>query len=254
MESELKNMKVLVTGASRGIGKAIAFAFAEMGASVLVHYNKNAIAAEETMAELPGDGHSIMQADLSDPDAVSDMVERLLSEHGSVDVLVNNAGIYEEADLMELSYEEFREYFSTTMNTNLYGAANLSFLIARDMVAHGGGKIINISSRGAFRGEPFAVAYGASKAGMNSLGQSMAVALAGKGVFVYTIAPGYVETDMTTGILQGPRGDAIRNESPLHRVALPEEIAHAAVFLAREGTEYMTGGIIDINGASYLRS
>lgn len=254
MENTMKDKTVLVTGASRGIGKAIAKAFAEIGARVIIHYNKNNIAAEETLAEMSGKGHILIQADLTDPEAVHEMVDELLTASGKIDVLVNNAGIYEEADMLELNYEEFREYFGNTMNTNLIGVANLSFLVSKDMISHGGGKIINISSRGAFRGEPFALPYGASKAGMNAFGQSMAVALATKNVYVYTIAPGYVETDMAKGILEGPRGDGIRNQSPLQRVAQPEEIATTAVFLATEGPGYMTGCIIDVNGASYLRS
>lgn len=254
MECDFSDKTILVTGASRGIGRAIAIAFARAGGKVIIHYNRNNIAAEESLSMMEGSRHSAIQADLSDPEAVHEMYETLLSEHGHIDVLVNNAGIYEEADMLELSYEEFREYFSQTMNTNLVGPANLSFLVGKDMAASGGGRIINITSRGAFRGEPFALAYGASKAALNSFGQSMAVALAARKVYVYTIAPGYVETDMTTKILEGPRGDAIRNESPLHRVAQPEEIAGAVVYLAAEGAEYMTGGIIDINGASYLRS
>lgn len=254
MESRLKDKTVLVTGGSRGIGQAIAIAMAKEGAKVILHYNKNNIAAEETLARMEGSKHVLIQADLSDPEAVHEMVEQLLKEHAPIEILVNNAGIYEEADMLELSYEEFREYFSNTMNTNLVGPANLSFLLIKDMVQRGGGRIINITSRGAFRGEPFAVAYGASKAGMNSMGQSMAVALASKGIFVFTIAPGFVETDMTTHILEGPSGDAIRNQSPLHRVAQPEEIANTVIYLASDAPEYMSGCIIDINGASYLRS
>ena len=254
MDTSLKSKTVLVTGASRGIGRAIAIAFASEGAKVVLHYNKNNIAAEETLAAMKGSKHVLIQADLGDPEAIQEMVDTISKDLGKIDVLVNNAGIYEEADMLELTYEEFREYFSHTMNTNLVGPANLSFLIVQEMVQKGGGKIINITSRGAFRGEPFALAYGASKAGMNSLGQSMAVALASRGIYVYTLAPGFVETDMTSEILEGPRGDAIRNQSPLHRVASPEEIANTVIHLASDGSEYMTGCIIDINGASYLRS
>lgn len=254
MESTLKDKTVLVTGGSRGIGQAVATAFSEAGAKVILHYNRNTIAAEETLAGMEGSKHALIQADISDPEAVHEMVEKLLVDHGQIDILVNNAGIYEEADILELTYEEFREHFSNTLNTNLVGAANLSFLIVKEMAPKGGGKIINITSRGAFRGEPFALPYGASKAGLNSLGQSMAIALASKKIYVYTIAPGFVETDMTTHILDGPAGDAIRNQSPLHRVAKPEEIANTVIHLASDGSEYMTGCIIDINGASYLRS
>jgi 3-oxoacyl-[acyl-carrier protein] reductase len=254
MESTLKDKTVLVTGASRGIGQAIATAFSVAGAKVILHYNRNTIAAEETLAGMEGSKHALIQADISDPEAVHEMVDKLFVDHGQIDILVNNAGIYEEANILELNYEEFREHFSNTLNTNLVGAANLSFLLIKEMAAKGGGKIINITSRGAFRGEPFALPYGASKAGLNSLGQSMAIALASQKIYVYTIAPGFVETDMTTHILDGPAGDAIRNQSPLHRVAKPEEIANTVIHLASDGSEYMTGCIIDINGASYLRS
>ncbi len=254
MESTLKDKTVLVTGASRGIGQAIATAFSVAGAKVILHYNRNTIAAEETLAGMEGSKHVLIQADISDPEAVHEMVDKLFVDHGQIDILVNNAGIYEEANILELNYEEFREHFSNTLNTNLVGAANLSFLLIKEMATKGGGKIINITSRGAFRGEPFALPYGASKAGLNSLGQSMAIALASQKIYVYTIAPGFVETDMTTHILDGPAGDAIRNQSPLHRVAKPEEIANTVIHLASDGSEYMTGCIIDINGASYLRS
>jgi NAD(P)-dependent dehydrogenase (short-subunit alcohol dehydrogenase family) len=122
------------------------------------------------------------------------------------------------------------------------------------MIGQGGGKIVNISSRGAFRGEPHALPYGAAKAAMNSFGQSMAWALADKNVQVYTLAPGWVETDMTREILKTERGQAVRAQSPMNRVASPEELAHAVLLLASEGAEFATGCILDMNGASYLRS
>jgi NAD(P)-dependent dehydrogenase (short-subunit alcohol dehydrogenase family) len=122
------------------------------------------------------------------------------------------------------------------------------------MIGQGGGKIINVSSRGAFRGEPHALPYGAGKAAMNSFGQSMAWALADKNIQVYTLAPGWVDTDMTHEILESERGKAVAAQSPMNRVARPEELAHAILLLASEGTEYMTGCILDMNGASYLRS
>ena len=132
--------------------------------------------------------------------------------------------------------------------------ATLSFLVAKQMVAKGWGKIINVSSRGAFRGEPHALPYGAAKAAMNSFGQSMAWALADKNVQVYTLAPGWVDTDMTHEILLSERGKSVAAQSPMNRVAKPEELAHAIILLATPGNEYMTGCILDMNGASYLRT
>ncbi len=117
-----------------------------------------------------------------------------------------------------------------------------------------GGRIINVSSRGAFRGEPHSPAYGASKAGLNALGQSLAVALAPYQIAVATVAPGFVETDMTNEHLKPPRGDEIRAQSPFGRVAAPEEIAAAVLFLASEHSEWASGAILDLNGASYLRT
>ena len=117
----------------------------------------------------------------------------------------------------------------------------------------GGGRIVNVSSRGAFRGEPDAPAYGAAKAGLNALSQSMAKALAPHNIFVGVVAPGFVETDMAAELLAGPEGEAIRGQSPMNRVARPDEVARTVLFLASEGVDYLTGCIVDVNGASYLR-
>ena len=122
------------------------------------------------------------------------------------------------------------------------------------MMKSGGGKIINITSRGAFRGEPNAPAYGASKAGLNAMSQSLAQYLAPYNIFVGVVAPGFVETDMARDYLEGAGGEAIRNQSPLQRVAQPEEVAYPVLFLASEGAEWLTGAILDANGASYLRT
>ena len=167
---------------------------------------------------------------------------------------MNNAGIYEELPLTETSYDEWVAYFPRIFSVNMYGAANATYCAAQYMMKQGGGRIVNISSRGAFRGEPTAPAYGASKAAMNSMGQSLAKLLAPYNIFIGTVAPGFVETDMTTERLAQPDGDEVRRQSPLKRVAKPEEVAHVAVFLASEGAEFTTGTIVDVNGASYLRS
>jgi 3-oxoacyl-[acyl-carrier protein] reductase len=206
------------------------------------------------VAGRPGAGHAIVQADLADPEAVRTMVDQAASALGGLHVLVNNAGIFEAHPITEVSYEQWQAAWNATLGVNLTGAANACWCAVRHMQAAGGGRIVNVSSRGAFRGEPGQPAYGASKAGLNALGQSLARALAPRGIAVATVAPGYVETDMATGVLAGPRGDEIRAESPFGRVASPAEIAAAVLYLASPGAEWASGAILDLNGASYLRS
>ncbi|RLD56156.1 MAG: 3-oxoacyl-ACP reductase [Bacteroidetes bacterium] len=254
MDISFKEKNVLVTGASRGIGKAAAEMFAEAGANVIVHFNKNENLAKEVINSLQSGNHIKLQADISNPDQVKSLVDKAISKYEKIDILVNNAGVFEESDVMSMSYEYWQQSWTKTIGTNLTGAANLSFLIAKEMKEKGGCKIINVSSRGAFRGEPDAPAYGASKAGMNSFGQSFAKALGKYNIFVYTVAPGFVDTDMTTDAMKGGDADNIKNQSPLKRIAQPEEIARTILYLASDGTEYMTGCIVDINGASYLRT
>jgi NAD(P)-dependent dehydrogenase (short-subunit alcohol dehydrogenase family) len=254
MEISFKNKLVLITGSSRGIGAATALKFAENGAIVVIHYLKDKIKARETFEKLPGSCHLMLQADLSIPEDVKKLFDKIIKQKERIDILVNNAGIYEETNWLKLDYEEWQHHWAKTISTNLTGMANLSFLVAKQMIAQGGGKIINVSSRGAFRGEPQALPYGAGKAGMNSFGQSMAWALADKNVQVYTLAPGWVDTDMTHETLQSERGKAVAAQSPMNRVATPEELANAIMLLASPGNEYMTGCILDMNGASYLRT
>jgi 3-oxoacyl-[acyl-carrier protein] reductase len=245
---------VLVTGASRGIGAAIARLFAQQGATVVLHYHSYPEGAEQIRADLPGGPHLIVQADMKDPQGIAAMVNTVVGELGRIDVLVNNAAIYEEHPVAETDYEAWQASWRRVIDTNLVGVANASYCAARAMIAQGGGRIVNLSSRGAFRGEPLGPAYGASKAGLNAMGQSLAKYLAPYNIFVGTVAPGWVETDMAAETLQGPDGEAVRAQSPLQRVAQPEEVAYAVLFLASEGAEFMTGAIIDVNGASYLRT
>ncbi|HSG01266.1 MAG TPA: SDR family oxidoreductase [Vicinamibacterales bacterium] len=251
---DFTGQNVLVTGASRGVGRAIARAFAEHGAGVVVHYRSNRSAAEETLTCLEGGPHHLLAADLRDPVAIQRLVSGAARAVGRIDVLVNNAGVYEDQPVSSVTYEEWQSAWNRVLGANLLGPANLSYCVAQHMREHGGGRIVNVSSRGAFRGEPSAPAYGASKAGLNALGQSLAKALGKDNIFVFTVAPGFIETDMTTEMLAGPRGDSIRGESPLGRVAQPEEVAWSVLLLAAPGTEFMTGCIVDVNGASYLRT
>jgi 3-oxoacyl-[acyl-carrier protein] reductase len=245
---------VLVTGGSRGIGSAIVRAFADLGDRVAVHHRDSAARAAEIVAGLAGGGHTVVQADLADPGAVRQAVDQAAAVLGGLDVLVNNAGIYVKHQIAQVSYQEWQAAWRDTIGVNLTGAANATWCAVQHMIAGGGGRIINVSSRGAFRGEPRHPAYGASKAGLNAFGQSLARDLAPYGIAVATVAPGYVETDMVTGLLASPEGDEVRAQSPFERVARPAEIAAAVVYLASPEAEWASGAILDLNGASYLRT
>ena len=252
MNFQRKN--VLVTGASRGIGRATAIAFAAAGARIGIHFNRQQEAAERLRASLPGTGHMVVPANVANPEAVSNMVAQVITGLGHIDILVNNAGVYLEHPLTETNYQDWQSVWQQTLNVNLVGAANVAYCVARHMIERKAGRIVNVTSRGAFRGEPTATAYGASKAGLNAFSQSLAQHLAPYNIFVMAVAPGWVETDMTNAELGSPGGEAIRQQSPLNRVARPDEVAHTILFLASEGAEFLTGSIVDINGASYLRS
>jgi len=246
MTIDFTGKTILVTGASGGIGRAIAQAFAKANGNVIIHYNRNKSGAEDTLKSLSGNGHAIIQSNLSIPEAVKSMVYSI----GALDVVVNNAAVVEQFDFDALDYNQWQDVWDRTISANLLGPAYLMFCAAKTMQKNGGGKFVNISSRGAFRGEPKAPAYGASKAGLNALGQSMAQALAKDNIFVYTIAPGFVETDRVKDMIN----DDIKAQSPLNRVAKPEEVARTTLWLASDGNDFLTGAIVDVNGASYLRS
>jgi len=255
MFTDFTNKNVLITGGSRGIGRACAQLFSSLNANVIITYKSNSEEAKKTLASLhPGHKHSIFQLDISDPLAVEIFFNKVMQQYDKLDVLVNNAGVYTEHKINEVSYTEWQQAWQQTMTTNLTGVSNLCYFVVRQMIQQKSGKIVNISSRGAFRGEPNHPAYGASKAGLNAMSQSLAVALAPYHITVGVIAPGYVKTDMVADYLNSKAGEAVKQQSPLNRVATPAEVARAVVIFACEGNEFMTGGIIDINGASYLRS
>lgn len=224
---------VLVTGASRGIGRAIAEAFERRGDRVFAH--------------------TTARADLRDPEATRGMVNEAIAELTNIDVLVNNAGVYLDHSLTEVSYERWQAAWRETFEVNLFGAANVTYLVARHMIEVGvAGRIINVGSRGAYRGEPHHPAYGASKAGMHAFGQSLAVALGQYGIAVASVAPGFVETERQAETLEGERGDAIRRQSPFNRAGQPGEVAEAVIYLASEPAIWASGTVLDLNGASYL--
>ncbi|MAM14874.1 MAG: 3-oxoacyl-ACP reductase [Candidatus Marinimicrobia bacterium] len=246
MKNNLSNKTILITGAAGGIGEALCTSFAEANGTIILHYNSNRDKAESLLQKLPGMHHRAIQCDLSNADQVNTMFSAI--DH--VDIVINNAAVVENHEIDSLSYQDWQDIWERTIGANLIGPANIMYLASKFMIKNGGGKFINISSRGAFRGEPSAPAYGASKAGLNSLGQSLAKALAKDRVFVYTIAPGFVDTERVKNLID----DEVRAQSPLNRVAKPQEIADTALWLATGDNEFLTGCIIDVNGASYLRS
>lgn len=250
---ELANQTALITGASGSIGQAIARALAEAGARVAIHYHSGQASAEQLRDSLPGEGHLLIKANLAQPHDISNMVDETVEGWGRLDILINNAAMYVEHAIENTSYSEWQTAFERVISVNLLGAANACYCAARQMMQQGGGRIINVGSRGAYRGEPRMTSYGASKAGLHALSQSLAQELAPHNIYVVAVAPGFVEGGMATDDLAGPRGEAIRAQSPLRRVARPEEVAHVVRFLAAPGAEWMTGAVVDLNGASYLR-
>ncbi|XVS66551.1 SDR family NAD(P)-dependent oxidoreductase [Actinosynnema sp. CA-299493] len=221
---------VLVTGGSRGIGAAIARAFRELG--------------DEVVALSSAD------VDLADPAAVERVVGSAADALDGIDVLVNNAGLVELGSL-DLPYEQWQALWRRTFAVNVFGAADMSYCVARDMISRGTrGRIVNVGSRGAFRGEPDMPAYGASKAALHSMGQSLAVSLAPHGIAVASVAPGFVGTDRVADLVT----DEVLAQSPFGRVATPEEVAAAVVYLASPAAEWASGAVLDLNGASYLRT
>lgn len=249
MTRDDRSVRVLVTGASGGIGAAICRALAARGARIVLHCQSNRSAAEATCDKLPGSGHSVLQADLADANAI-EQLWRAAAHDEPIDVVVNNAGIFPDHPPLATDYAHWIAAWQRTLAVNLLGPAELSYLAARAMAQRGAGRIVNVSSRAAFRGEPSAPAYAASKAGLNAFGQSLAKALAPRGVYVFGVAPGWVSTDRVARAIADP---AVLADQPLGRVATPEEVAQAVTFCALDAPASMTGAVLDVNGASYLR-
>lgn len=246
---------VLVTGAAKGIGASIAKRFADGGDRVVLHYRSDSQRAEKVRLSLPSPAlHVCLQQDLADEGGSESLFHAALAACGHVDVLVCNHGIYEETPVYETDAVQWSESFARVLRANLAAPAELAFAFAKHARARGGGgAIVFVSSRGAFRGEPCAAAYGASKAGLNSLTGSLAQALGSEGIRVAAVAPGFVATEMAAPALASERGEGIRNQSPFARVGDVSEVAAAVHFLASDGGKWCTGAVLDCNGASYTR-
>ncbi len=244
-EKELSGKVALVTGAGRGIGRAIALKLGEMGATVLVNYNGSADRARETAEQITALGGSAetVCCNVADYQACGKMVEEIIGKYKRVDILVNNAGIARDNLIMRMSEEEY----DSVLNTNLKGAFNTIRHLSRFFLKQRSGKIINISSVSGVLGNAGQANYSASKAGLIGLTKSIARELAGRGVCVNAVAPGFVDTEMTKAMPEKTREAAI-GMIPMGRMGLPEEIAETVGFLAGNGANYITGQVICVDG------
>lgn len=250
--NSLAGRTALVTGASRGIGRAIARAYAREGMRVAVHYHRSENEAHTLLEELDGEGHFAVRADAAQAEEIRRMVEETLEGFGgNLDVLVNNAGIYGMTPFDTPDFEDWRSGWQTVLDTNLMSAVHATWSVLPAMKAQGSGKIINVASRSAFRAETEAPAYAVSKAGMVNLTRCLARAEAQNGILAYCIAPGWVETAMAREGME-TMGAQITADIPLGRIATVDDVAGVAVFFASDAANYLTGVTIPVTGASWL--
>lgn len=244
-DGQLKGKVALVTGASRGIGKAIALAFAQQGACVLVNYNGSRERALEVVEriELSGGQAEAIACDVSDFAACGRMAEEIIGRYGHVDILVNNAGVTKDNLILRMTEEEYDK----VLDTNLKGAFNTIRHLSRYFLKQRGGKVINISSVSGVMGNAGQSNYSASKAGLIGLTKSVARELAGKGICVNAVAPGYIATDMTDALPEKAK-EGLTQMIPMGRIGNPEDVARAVVFLAGSGSDYITGQVICVDG------
>ncbi|XCN74724.1 MAG: 3-oxoacyl-ACP reductase FabG [Candidatus Electrothrix aestuarii] len=239
----------LVTGGSRGIGRAICLQLAAQGATVGINYVSNSSAAEEVLAEITGQGGNgfVCGFDVADTKAVGKAIKNLTAEQGGLDILVNNAGITRDGLMARMKDDDW----DAVLNTNLKGAFTCSKAAMRGMMKKRWGRIINITSVIGFLGNAGQVNYASAKAGLIGLTKSMARELAGRQVTVNCVAPGYIATDMTADLPEDIQ-KMILSSIPLGTLGTPEDVASAVTYLASEGSGYMTGQTLHVNGGMYM--
>lgn len=241
----LNGKVAVVTGASRGIGRAVAKKLASLGAEVVINYNGSKERAEEVLREIEAEGGkaSIYQCNVSDFAACEAFLKDVISEHGSLDILVNNAGITRDDLLMKMTEEEY----DAVLDTNLKGTFNCIRFAARQMLKQRSGRIINMASVSGVLGNAGQANYSASKAGIIGLTKSAARELASRGITVNAVAPGFVNTEMTEVLSEKVKEGAV-SQIPLGKFGEPEDIAEAVAFLASEGARYITGQVLNVDG------
>lgn len=242
---KLENQVALVTGAGRGIGKAIAKALAAEGALVIVNYNGSEQKAAETVNEIEeAGGRAVaLRCNIADFGACKEMMDKVIGEQGRLDILVNNAGITRDGLLMKMSEEDF----DSVISTNLKGAFNCTRHAARQMIKQRGGRIINISSVSGVLGNAGQANYSASKAGVIGLTKAAARELASRGITVNAIAPGFITTDMTDALSESIK-TSVTETIPMKTFGKPEDVAQAALFLASAQAGYITGQVLCVDG------
>jgi len=249
---DLTGKVVLITGASRGIGRATALRLAQEGALVGVNYSRSEDAANDVVREIGSERAFAIQADLGAPDEVKAMIDAVIDRWTRLDVLVNNAAIYDMNRFEDTDYEAWQRGWKRTFEVNVFGAANAAYLAMHTMRKSGGGKIINVSSRAAFRGETEFADYGASKAALVNLTRSIARACAKDNIVASCVAPGFILTEMAQGELERHYDDIV-SQIPLGRVGTVDDVASAILFLASPMSDYLNGVTIDVNGGSWFQ-